>query len=96
MYLRQVFMLFLFYFLHFLYVGVDPCVAFNECFLMVHDILVRGLLESIDGNGTEIAVVDVLDKLKLLLKHVFFFNRNVISHSIIIYNRLSSEKINII
>lgn len=61
---------------------------------MVHDVLIWWLFEPIDRNASKIIILNILDKLKFFLKHIFFLNRNVISHMIIIYNRLSSDKKN--
>ena len=85
-YFGEIFMLFLFNFLHLLDIGGNPGIPFNKCLLIVHNVFVGRLLKPIDGDISEMMIFNALDKLKFFFKYIFLFNRNVITHSIIIYN----------
>ena len=49
---------------------MESHITLNECFLVVHDVLVGGLLKPIDGNISEVRIVNILKKLKLFLENV--------------------------
>ena len=53
-------------FVHAVHVLYVPCVSFDKCFLIIHDIFVGWLLQSINLNWSEMTILDYLDELKFL------------------------------
>ena len=70
---------------HKLAILMNSGIAFNECFLKVHDILVGGLLEAKDRDAAEVFVLDCLHELESIFKVVCLLYRYVITHLIYYY-----------
>lgn len=77
---RQVFVLFCTEFLQERGVGGVAGISLDEGFLVIHDILIRRLLEPVDVNKPEILVIDFLNELKFLFETFAIFDRDVITH----------------
>lgn len=76
-------MLFLFDAAHELTIFLNSRISLDEGFSEVHDVLVGRLFESVYTDGSEIAILDILNELQSFLKILFFLNRNVITHFLI-------------
>ena len=84
-YFGYVFMLLGFNFGHELPILIYSCIAFDEGFLKVHDVLIGGLLKAEDRYTAKVFVFDRLDELESILEIVCLLYRYVITHLIYYY-----------